>query len=355
MIAFPHFRPVRSALCLASWLALFSWAPVQAGPVRIVLPTDNDAIFSPDPSRFYMYTDRFFEGVRSKPWTGGQYGYVRNQKRVSGGVIFTRFHEGVDIAPLRRDPSGRALDEIRSIGEGKVVHVSLEAGKSSYGRYVVIEHDWGDGPLFSLYGHLEKVAVTPGNRVAAGSPIGQMGCTGWAGHRNVERSHLHLELNLMLHDRFPQWHDRHYTSPNHHGQFNGLNMVGMDIVALYLGLRENPKMRIADLVAALPAYFKVVVPRVDSDLQLLRWYPWLGKGLTRLSRPAAYEITFSRSGIPLAIEASSSQVTSPQLTWVKSSPHLHALATQGRLTGMGSKAGLSDAGKAYITLLSGRF
>ena len=31
----------------------------------LVLPTDNDAIFSSDPSQFYMYTDRNFEGVVS--------------------------------------------------------------------------------------------------------------------------------------------------------------------------------------------------------------------------------------------------------------------------------------------------
>ena len=47
---------------------------LEAGPVEIILPTDNVRIFSADPSQFYMYTDRLFEGVRSKPWTGGQYG-----------------------------------------------------------------------------------------------------------------------------------------------------------------------------------------------------------------------------------------------------------------------------------------
>ncbi|NOY00530.1 MAG: hypothetical protein GXP30_12455 [Verrucomicrobia bacterium] len=61
---------------------------------QLDLPTDNNTIFSRDPSQFYMYTNRSFEGVSSRPWTAGRYGFVRNQRRTSHGIIFTRFHEG---------------------------------------------------------------------------------------------------------------------------------------------------------------------------------------------------------------------------------------------------------------------
>ena len=40
-----------------------------------------------DDPDFYMYTDRTFEGVRSRPWQGGQYGFVRNEVRTPAGVV----------------------------------------------------------------------------------------------------------------------------------------------------------------------------------------------------------------------------------------------------------------------------
>lgn len=51
----------RPAYFLALSLLLIS--PLRSEPLGLVLPTDNDAIFS-DPSKFYMYTDRNFEGDR---------------------------------------------------------------------------------------------------------------------------------------------------------------------------------------------------------------------------------------------------------------------------------------------------
>ena len=88
---------------------------LSASPLGLVLPTDNQAIFSSDPSEFYMYTDRNFEGVTSKPWSGGGYGFTRDQKRSAAGIILTRLHEGIDIRPMRRDSSGDPLDEVRAI------------------------------------------------------------------------------------------------------------------------------------------------------------------------------------------------------------------------------------------------
>src|SRR5690606_30121699 len=96
---------------------------VDAGPLGLVLPTDNDAIFSNDPSKFYMYTDRNFEGVKSQPWEGGTYGFSRNPRRTGIGLVYTRIHEGIDIAPVRRDASGEPLDDVYSIAQGTVVYV----------------------------------------------------------------------------------------------------------------------------------------------------------------------------------------------------------------------------------------
>ena len=68
----------------------------------LVLPTDNDALFSGDGAAFYQYVERDYKGVKSTPWEGGKYGFVRDPTDTAGGVVYTRFHEGIDIRPLHR-------------------------------------------------------------------------------------------------------------------------------------------------------------------------------------------------------------------------------------------------------------
>jgi len=88
-------------------------------------------------------------------------------------------------------PLHRALDLARSVGapikaadNGYVV----VAGWSNvgYGNYVVIDH--GNG-LQTLYGHLSRLFVRPGNVVTRGAVIGNMGNTG-----NSTGPHLHFEV-----------------------------------------------------------------------------------------------------------------------------------------------------------------
>ncbi|MGE5208834.1 MAG: hypothetical protein ACM3KL_05820, partial [Alphaproteobacteria bacterium] len=92
----------------------------QNRPLELVLPTDNDALFSGDGPAFYQHIDRDFNGVKSTPWEGGQYGFVRDPKGTSGGLVYTRFHEGIDIRPVHRDANGEPLDEVRAIADGRV-------------------------------------------------------------------------------------------------------------------------------------------------------------------------------------------------------------------------------------------
>ncbi|MEC7357840.1 MAG: M23 family metallopeptidase, partial [Verrucomicrobiota bacterium] len=139
---------------LIFWLGLSIICEAQYKRLELVLATPNKAIFGPDISQFYMYTNRSFEGQPSKPWQGGKYGYVRNPKRTASGIIYSKFHEGVDIRPIERNSRGVPLDKVCSIASGKVIHASRSAGASNYGRYVVIEHDWGYGKFYSLYAHL---------------------------------------------------------------------------------------------------------------------------------------------------------------------------------------------------------
>ena len=94
----------------------------------LVLPTDNDALFSGDGPAFYQYIERDYNGVKSTPWEGGQYGFVRDPKSTAGGVVYTRFHEGIDIRSVHRDANGEPLDQVRAIADGQVVHASLVPG-----------------------------------------------------------------------------------------------------------------------------------------------------------------------------------------------------------------------------------
>src|SRR5262245_15144532 len=143
----------------------------QNQSVDLSLPTDNDALFSGGGAAFYQYIERNFNGVKSTPWEGGQYGFVRDPTDTAGGVVYTRFHEGIDIRPLHRDAHGEPLDEIHAIAAGRVVHVNPVPGYSNYGKYIVIEHRWSGSNYYSLYVVLSLVAVETGDLVYGGASV----------------------------------------------------------------------------------------------------------------------------------------------------------------------------------------
>jgi murein DD-endopeptidase MepM/ murein hydrolase activator NlpD len=342
--------PISRFLILLVFLASSS---LEGEPMGLVLPTDNDAIFSSDPSQFYMYTDRNFEGVVSKPWSGGAYGFTRNQKRTSAGIVMTRLHEGIDIRPLRRDASGEPLDEVRAISKGTVVYVSDSPGASNYGRYIVVHHDWGYGPFFSLYAHLKSSDVAAGETVEAGAKIGGMGYTG-AGI-NKERAHVHVELNMILSDQFKRWYDRHFTTTNRHGIFNGFNLVGMDIAGILIAHRANPSLTIPEYLATqTEVHYKVLIPK-SGELPFLRRYPFLARDMDTVQNPTSWEISFAATGLPVAIRPSDRTLSQPVVTFVKPSTGNHADLTVDRLTGTGDSATLSPSGSRYMQLISDSF
>ncbi len=161
-------------------MILFAVLPVvvtaSGEPLNLTLPTNNDGLLRGDGPAFYQYIDRDYKGEKSTPWEGGRYGFVRNPRETSAGVVYTRMHEGVDIRPLERDASGEPLDAVRAIAPGTVVHASQTAGFSNYGRYVVVEHRWDGCSYYSLYGHLASTAVQVGQSVARGEPAA---CSGY--------------------------------------------------------------------------------------------------------------------------------------------------------------------------------
>ena len=321
-------------------------APLMA--VDLQLPTENDHLFRGEPEKFYMYVDRYFEGEHSRPWEGGSYGFVRTSVRVGDQILQTKFHEGIDIAPVKRDKAGNPLDLVSCVAEGKVVHVSNIAGRSNYGKYVVVEHPWENSPVLTLYAHLAEITCQVGQPIAKGGLIGRMGYTGAGINRT--RAHLHFEVALMLSSRYPDWAAKMI---NYHGHYNGMNLAGLDVAGFLQAHRANPQLTVSEFLANYPVYFKVTLPQ-KGPLDLVARYPWLLKS-SKDSQAPSWEISFSDTGMPLAVTASHRMVSQPTVTMVKPSDVPHRFKTRGLLSGEGARASLARDGISLMKLLSGDF
>src|SRR5438874_446431 len=320
----------------------------QNQPLDLVLPTDNDALFSGGGAAFYQYIERNYKGVKSTPWEGGQYGFVRDPTDTVGGVVYSRFHEGIDIRPLHRDAHGEPLDEVRAIADGRVVHVNSVAGYSNYGRYIVIEHHWSGSNYYSLYGHLSSIAVQPGDTLKRGQRIAVMGYMGTG--LNRERAHLHLELNLMLSREFDSWYNAFFRyDPNHNGIYNGMNLAGLDIARIYVALHKYPLLTIPEFLGREETFYKVTVPKA-RHFELPKLYSWMLATGSR-NEKSSWEVSFAQSGVPLRIESSDKGVTQPELSYVKKSSVDYSHLTRDIVSGHGANAHLTDYGKQLMRLL----
>ncbi|MDQ6654919.1 MAG: M23 family metallopeptidase [Verrucomicrobiota bacterium] len=342
-------RAICTAVVCAVAAAAVTAAEERAEPLHLALPTDNTALFSGGGPEFYQYITREYKGEKSTPWEGGQYGFVRNPVETSAGIVFTRFHEGIDIKPLRRDANGEPLDEVRAIADGSVVHVNLVPGYSNYGKYVVVEHRWGGAAYYSLYGHLASVSTSVGTRVARGDTLGILGYTGEGLDR--ARAHVHLELNLLLSREFEAWHAANFKNdPNHNGIYNGINLTGLDIAKLYLALRKQPSLTIPEFLGREEVFYKVTVPAA-KNFDLPRRYPWMLEGSAD-ANPPSWQISFNRAGVPLKIAPSQQSVPAAELSYFTRGRVNYSYLTRGVLEGSGDRAALSESGRRLMQLLT---
>lgn len=253
---------------------------------EIVFPTPNQEWTSGRVAGFVQHT------VSGDP-ESGLYGCVR-----SGG---TQFHEGLDIKPTARDRQGEATDPIFAAMDGIVRHVSLSPGKSSYGRYIVIEHPDQTPAVYTLYAHLARAepGMAPGVRVRKGQTIATMGRSAGGYAIPKDRAHLHFEIGLRLTDDFASWYAwKKFGNPNEHGRYNGMNLVGIDPLEFLQKWRARRVENFQEYFDQQRAAVRVRVATVRIP-DFVRRYPSL------LRRPidglvAGWEVEFSAFGVPFA-------------------------------------------------------
>jgi len=324
-------------LCLALTTA--------AHALDLRLPTSNAALLVGDGTGYFQFVDRNFEGQKSTPWEGGQFGFFRDPRRVGSRIAFARFHEGMDVKPTQRDAKGNPLDDVHPILPGTVIYVTASAGLSNYGRYIVVKHDLPEGAFYSLYAHLASASVSVGETVTHASILGRMGYTGSG--IDQRRAHVHVELNILLNPDFETWYAGHFTSPNRHGIFNGMNLLGLDLQGLFLAHQKNPGLSLSDFIRQSEAWFEITVP-AEAKMDFVLRYPWLRDVPT--GPVNAWKIRCTRWGLPISVKAGQEPVSKPVVSWVKEDPIPHYYNTRGLVSNSGQ---ITVSGLQFAELLSG--
>ncbi len=332
------------AATLASLLPLAAAAaPGGVQDVSFSLPTENDALYRGDNEGYYMYVDRLFEKQKTQPWEAGTYGMVRNPFRTfDGQVLYSRLHEGIDVKPVRRDADGVPLDPVRPIAPGTVAYVSEKPGLSNYGRYVVVAHELPEGSIYSLYAHLASVSCRVGQQVERADELGIVGYSGVG--LNKVRAHCHLELCFMVNADY----EKFSPATNKHGNFNGMNLVGINAADLLLASRGGRTVSLTDYVSRLPEHYRVRVPRVGT-MDLLRRHRFLYKGVPgQRPAPVSLDIAFTAEGVPIAVYPAHEVVESPRIISCKPMPTLQQNVTVNRVKNSSRNAALTASGLRYV-------
>jgi len=271
------------AVFFSIFIAVF---PVSAQTFK--LPTANRSIFKLNEQ------DQYFCPTVGRTWESGTFGCVRSEG--------WQMHEGIDIRSIERDKNGEPTDPVRATADGIVVYINGNPTLSNYGNYIVLQH-WIDGlEIYSLYAHLSRIrsGLKPGQTVKAGEAIALMGRT--ANTRQSisrERAHLHFELNLLVNERFEDWHRKYYAGTNYHGIWNGQNLLGLDSrLALLVSHREGDQFNLVKWIQQQPELFRVQVRKTN--------FPWLKRYTALVAPPphgnhgiAGYELVLNYNGVPI--------------------------------------------------------
>jgi murein DD-endopeptidase MepM/ murein hydrolase activator NlpD len=188
---------VEGGAAIQAYLKTISPAPlfrpsINAGP-SIALPTGGQLPAMP------AFSDRTFDdwfARQNVPYGLGLYGehrtvYASDQFADQASPERRTRHLGIDVFA----PAGTPVHAPMA---GKVLHLTYQADPLDYGHVVILEHEGGPAPFFTLYGHLGAslpdllsvgAIVEPGQMIAHLGDWAENG--GWA-------PHLHFQIMTSM-------------------------------------------------------------------------------------------------------------------------------------------------------------
>ncbi|MDR0351660.1 MAG: M23 family metallopeptidase [Puniceicoccales bacterium] len=267
--------------------------PKQANATTVFIaglswPTDTSFLdYLDSPEKYLQATE---SGI---PGSGG-FGFVRENN--------TKYHQGMDLKSFKRNGLNEPMDQVLCIQDGIVAYVNSESYKSSYGKYVVVEHIYLDIKIYSLYAHLSEIndSIKEGSSIRCGQILGVMGRTSNVFKIAKDLAHLHFEVGLQLGDQnsFQSWYDETYEAndKNFHGQWNGLNLIGIDPIAILKALNNGDN--IASIIEKEPTAlttrtFSNKIPYFAEKYDKL-----LGKKINANDQVVAWDIEWTWYGLP---------------------------------------------------------
>ncbi|MBL8145464.1 MAG: peptidoglycan DD-metalloendopeptidase family protein, partial [Anaerolineae bacterium] len=170
----PTFTPSASATPAATLTV--TRGPTATPPAAGSSPTLQDHYYLARP----LSDNAINYAARTYPYGG-----------TAGGRL--QVHIGQDM----ENPTGTP---VLAAADGVVVHAGddlttqLGLYNNYYGNAVILQHNFTDStgePVYTLYGHLSRVAVAPGQSVSRGDVIGYVGAAGIA-----QGPHLHFEVRV---------------------------------------------------------------------------------------------------------------------------------------------------------------
>ncbi|MDB6113110.1 MAG: hypothetical protein JWQ62_55 [Lacunisphaera sp.] len=213
-----------------------------------------------------------------------------------------QFHEGLDLRPVGRDRLGEPTDKITAAMDGVVRYVSSRPGESNYGRYIVIEHPHLSPAVYTLYAHLAKIesGIGAGVPVTRGQVIGLMGHSS-NGNIPKDRAHLHFEIGLVATTNFASWYaTKKFGSPNEHGAYNGMNLMGIDPQDFLRQWRARKVDNFQQYFDTMRGVVKVRVATSRTPDFITRYPALLRRPLPSLGLVAGWEIECNATGLPFA-------------------------------------------------------
>ena len=113
------------------------------------------------------------------------------------------------------------------------------------------------------------------------------------------------------------------------------------------------------LVEQTPGFFRVVVP-AQGLLDILWRYPWLSPQLqgwlpefgAPVDFASSWALTFSRSGLPVRIDASEAKVERPIVEILEPTAIPYQYLTNGLVTGSGGNPKLTRSGQRLVDFIT---